>query len=152
VNIVTHCPQEHGIFVMSVPQNMRAAEDGKAAGKVSHGLEGHLRRVGVPARRVDHRGVDTALVHEAHRLLGGERGDLAMSHVAGQPAAPEMDLSIHDAHHASLPSSTAGSWPAHRSIAIESILCRLVLHLPQASTERTVINERRKVLGQPRRL
>jgi hypothetical protein len=24
VNIVTHCRQEHGIFVMSVPQNMRA--------------------------------------------------------------------------------------------------------------------------------
>ena len=23
VNIVTHCRQEHGIFVMSVPQNMR---------------------------------------------------------------------------------------------------------------------------------
>ncbi len=24
VNIVTHCRHEHGIFVMSVPQNMRA--------------------------------------------------------------------------------------------------------------------------------
>jgi hypothetical protein len=24
VNIVTHCRQEHGIFVMSVPQNMHA--------------------------------------------------------------------------------------------------------------------------------
>src|SRR5262249_50957673 len=28
-------------------------------------------------------------------------GDLAMGHVAGQAAAPEMDRSIHDAHHAS---------------------------------------------------
>jgi hypothetical protein len=53
---------------------------------------------------VDHGGVDTAFVHEAHGLLGGERGDLAMGHVAGQPAAPEMDLSIHDTHPAS-PSS-----------------------------------------------
>ena len=74
------------------------AEDGEAAGKVSHGLEGHLGRAGVPARRVDHGGVDTTLVHEAHGLLGGERGDLAMGHVAGQTAAPEMDLSIHDTH------------------------------------------------------
>ena len=49
---------------------------------------------------MDEGGVDTALVHQAHRLLGGERGDLAMGHIAGQTAAPEMDLSIHDAHHA----------------------------------------------------
>ena len=79
-------------------------EDREAAGKVSYGLEGHLGRVGIPARRVDHRGVDTALVHEAHGLLGGERSDLTMGHVAGQTAAPEMDLGIHDAHRASLPS------------------------------------------------
>src|SRR5207302_5812915 len=46
------------------------------------------------------------LVHETERLLGGERGDLAMGHVAGQTAAPEMDLSVHDTHHASPSSST----------------------------------------------
>ena len=31
VNIVTHCRQEHDIFVMSVPQNMR---DGPKASKI----------------------------------------------------------------------------------------------------------------------
>src|SRR4029453_1615913 len=76
----------------------KGAEDGEAAGKVAHGLEGHLGRLGIPARRMDHGGVDTALVHQTEGLLGGERGDLAMGHVAGQPAAPEMDLSIHEAH------------------------------------------------------
>src|SRR5216683_551499 len=32
------------------------AEDREAAGKVPHGLEGHLGGVGVPARRMDHGG------------------------------------------------------------------------------------------------
>jgi hypothetical protein len=44
-----------------------------------------------------------------------------MGHVAGQAAAPEMDLSIHDAHHASPSSSTVGFRPDDRSIAVESI-------------------------------
>ena len=82
------------------------AEDREAARKVPHRLEGHLGGVGVPARRVDHGGIDAALVHQAQRLLGCERGDLAMGHVAGQTATPEMDLSIHDAHHAPPSSST----------------------------------------------
>src|SRR5262245_18546723 len=50
---------------------------------------------------------DPALVHQTHGLLGGEGGDLAMGHVARQAAAPEMDLSIHDAHHASTSLSRA---------------------------------------------
>ncbi len=40
-----------------------------------------------------------------------------MGHVAGQPAPPEMDLSIHDAPQAPLP-----------SIGIESILSGRVAH------------------------
>src|SRR5215831_21069954 len=87
----------------------KGAKDREAAREVSHGLEGHLGRVGIPARRVDHGGVDTTFVHEAESFPGGERGDLAMGHVAGQSAAPEMDLSIHDAHHASPSLSRATS-------------------------------------------
>src|SRR4029450_10918627 len=94
----------------------KAPRAAKRAGKSWPRLEGHVGRLGVPARRMDHGGVDTALVHEAHGLLGGERGDLAMGHVAGQPAAPEMDLSIHDAHHASPRSTASDQRQYHREI------------------------------------
>jgi hypothetical protein len=48
---------------------------------------------------VDDGRIDAALVHQAYGLLGGEGRDLAMGLIAGQAAAPDMNLGIHDAHH-----------------------------------------------------
>src|SRR5215470_3845447 len=42
--------------------------------------------------------VDTALVHQANGLLGGERRDLPMRQIARQAAAPDVDLGINDPH------------------------------------------------------
>ena len=102
------------------------AEDREAARIVAHRLEGHLGGVGIPARRMDHRGVDAALVHQSHRLLGRERRDLAMGHVARQPATPEMDLGVHDAHHAP-PSSVASALRRQpESISVDEMPIRVV--------------------------
>ena len=60
------------------PVQRQRPHDGEPARIGAHRRERHRGRAWVPARRMDDRGVDTALIHQADGLLGGERRDLPM--------------------------------------------------------------------------
>jgi hypothetical protein len=80
------------------PVQRQRPHDREPAGRGAHRRERRRGRAGVPARRVDDRGVDPARIHQADGLLGGERRDLPRRPMARQAAAPDGDLGIDDGH------------------------------------------------------
>src|SRR5262245_63990116 len=63
------------------------------------GLDGQLVRIRIPWRvRREHRGIDTAGVHLAERVVLGVRGDLTVPGRRGVASVPEVDLGVDDQH------------------------------------------------------
>ena len=70
------------------------------AGVLFRGLVGLLARVGVPARRVDHRGVYAPFIHLLQQVIHQIGVDLPVIWIGGQANPPDVDLGVYYKHSA----------------------------------------------------
>ena len=77
------------------------AEDRQPLRVLLSSLDRDLIASGIPRRRMQHRGIHTGFVHLAQQAVFREYGDLPMSWHGRWPVAPDVDLSVNNAHCAS---------------------------------------------------
>src|SRR5262249_30599592 len=90
------------------PIERHRTHDCKAAGVFPDRRECHVRRIRVPARRMNDGGIDAAFIHQTDGLLGGKRRYLPVREVARQTASPAVNLSVDDLHRALRYAASAG--------------------------------------------
>src|SRR5262245_18031096 len=76
----------------------KISQDRQAIGMFVGGFNRHLIGVRVPARRMDHGGIDAGRIHLLEQIILGEGGDLSMARIRWDAARPDVHLRVNNQH------------------------------------------------------
>ena len=79
------------------PVEREIAENREPVGMLARGLDRERVGIGIPSRRMDHRGRDAGFVHLLERVVRAVVGNLTMVRV-WLAAFPDVDLRVDDQH------------------------------------------------------